>query len=97
MLELFIPILVVLQGLAVAAGLPLDDQWGAFGEFAGIIATDGDESPMFANVGVTYEFAQWFVMDTGFLIGLNGDAEDLVYRMGFTMNFGGTSVHDPGH
>lgn len=85
------------HALAASAGLPLNHTWGAFGELAGIIAPERDASPLFANVGVTHAFAPWLVMDSGVLIGLNGDAQDLIYRVGFTMNFGGPAPHAHGH
>jgi hypothetical protein len=77
------------HSLAVAGGVPLDGRWGLFAEVAGIIAPEGDDSPLFVNAGVTHAFEPWLVMDTGAQIGLNDDAPDLMWQVGVTMNFGG--------
>lgn len=79
----------VQHSVAASGSLAFDDTWGAFGEVAGVFQVEGNNSPVFTTMGLTYAFEPSMVMDAGVVVGLNGDAPDLVYQMGITVNFGG--------
>lgn len=77
--------------LALAAGLPINDRIGAFGELTGIIEHERSLEEYYFIGGATYSSEPGVMFDLGARIGLNDDAADFALLFGFTTNFGPAS------
>ncbi len=64
-----------------------DGAFAVFGELATIDGPDGFD-PTFATIGVQHIIAPSLVWDAGFVVGFNDDADDLLFVLGVTTNFG---------
>ena len=76
------------HSLALAAGLPLADRVGAFGELAGVWIPELDTDPIFTTLGLTFSPSPTLVFDAAIVLGLNDDAPDTQVMIGLTRNLG---------
>lgn len=73
--------------LAVAAARNLHQHVGVFGELATVLLPEGEDSVL-ATLGATYAVSSSLVFDAGVVLGLDEDAPDAVFQVGFTTNYG---------
>jgi hypothetical protein len=74
------------HALSLSAGKTFDDTVGIAGELVGIDGVDGD--PVFMTLAVQHILLPSLVWDAGFQVGLNDDASDLRFQVGFVSNLG---------
>ena len=75
------------HALALAADLPLEGQVSILGELTGV-ATEDQPDLLFTTTGLTYAVSPSLVFDGAIRLGLNSDAPDFAFLVGFTSNFG---------
>lgn len=76
------------QSLALAVARSLPDQFGVFGELAGVFVPEDDSALSYTTVGLTYNPQRYLVFDLGVSVGLDEDAEDYILSLGLTQNLG---------
>lgn len=77
----------VAHGLAIAASHPVAPEISAFGEVAYKFGAESPD-PLFTTLGATYTVAPGLVLDTAVVLGLNSQAPDVQFVVGFTRNMG---------
>ncbi len=76
------------HGLALALGVPILEELGAFAELAGVFTPEQNFDSVFTTVGVAYALSESLVLDGAFAVGLNDDAPDFQVLVGLTFNPG---------
>ncbi len=76
------------HSLAFAAASPVRGRFATFGEIAGLLVPEEDAEQYLATFGVTYNPSTFLVFDAGISVGLNDEAPDAVFLIGFTENLG---------
>lgn len=80
------------HSIALAAGLPLAEDWSFFAELAAVEVPEQDLNQIFTTTGFTYAVSKDLVLDVGVVVGLSNDADDFQVVFGFTKNFGGPGL-----
>jgi hypothetical protein len=74
------------QALSLSGGRTFDGKVGLVGELAGIDGVDSD--PVFMTLAIQHFLLPSLAWDAGFQVGLNDDASDLRFQIGFVSNLG---------
>lgn len=80
--------------IALALSQPVDDDLTAFGELARVDPGIGDDY-LLGTIGLAHRAHAGLVVDGGISFGLDDDAPDLVFLIGFTTQLGRLAAQDP--